>query len=69
MIKSSGSRFVGCSNYPDCENSFPLPNNGDISKTDDICEECNTPKIQVYREKSSNYKMCIDPDCPTKDDW
>jgi DNA topoisomerase-1 len=69
IIKSSGSRFVGCSNYPDCENTYPLPNNGDISKTEEICEECNTPKIQVYREKSSNYKMCIDPDCPTKDDW
>lgn len=69
MIKKSGSRFVGCSEYPDCENTYPLPNNGDIKSTDEICEECNTPKIWVNRDNKKNYNMCIDPDCPTKDDW
>lgn len=69
IIKNNGSRFVGCSNYPDCENTYPLPNNGDIKSTNEVCEECHTPKIWVNREKGKNYNMCIDPDCPTKDDW
>ena len=69
IIKANGNRFVGCKNYPDCENSFPLPRNGDIKGTDEICEECGTPKIYVSRKKGKNYEMCIDPDCPTKDDW
>ena len=69
MIKANGNRFVGCTNYPDCENSFPLPRNGDIKSTDEMCEECGTPKIYVSRKKGKNYSMCIDPDCPTKDDW
>jgi len=69
MIKSDGSRFVGCSNYPDCENSFPLPNNGDINSMEEVCEECGNPKIYVSRSSGNDYSMCIYPDCPTKDDW
>lgn len=69
IIKTKQGRFVGCSNYPDCENSFPLPRNGDIKATNEVCEECGTPKIWVNRKKGKNYNMCIDPDCPTKDDW
>ncbi|MFB6116050.1 MAG: DNA topoisomerase I [Candidatus Nanosalina sp.] len=69
IIKSNGNRFVGCSNYPDCENSFPLPSNGDINGMDEVCEECGNPKIYVSRDSGNDYSMCIDPDCPTKDDW
>lgn len=69
IIKANGNRFVGCSNYPDCENTFPLPRNGDIKATNEVCNECGTPKIWVNRKKGKNYNMCIDPDCPTKDDW
>ena len=69
IIKSNGNRFVGCSNYPDCENSFPLPRNGDINSMDEPCEECGNPKIYVSRDSGNDYSMCIDPDCPTKDDW
>ncbi len=69
IIKNNGSRFVGCSNYPDCENSFPLPSNGDIEGMDEACDECGNPKIYVSRNSGNDYNMCIYPDCPTKDDW
>lgn len=69
IIKTGGSKFVGCSNYPDCENSFPLPRNGKIESLDETCEECGTPRIKVIRKNRKPYSMCIDPDCPTKDDW
>ncbi|MFB6242263.1 MAG: DNA topoisomerase I [Candidatus Nanosalina sp.] len=69
IIKSNGSRFVGCSNYPDCENSFPLPNNGKIESLDEMCDECGTPRIKVIRRGKNPYSMCINPDCATKDDW
>ncbi|NMJ77260.1 DNA topoisomerase I [Nanohaloarchaea archaeon] len=69
IIKNNGSRFVGCSNYPDCENSFPLPSNGDIEGMDETCDECGNPKIYVSRNSGNDYNMCIYPDCPTKDDW
>jgi len=69
IIKTNGSRFVGCTNYPDCENTYPLPNNGEINSKDELCDECGRPRIYVSRKKGRDYEMCIFPDCPTKDDW
>ncbi len=69
IIKTKKGRFVGCSNYPDCENSFPLPGQGKIESLDEKCDECHTPRIKVIRKGKRPYTMCIDPDCPTKDDW
>jgi DNA topoisomerase-1 len=69
IVRTDNGRFVGCTEYPDCENTYPLPNNGEITSQDEICEECGTPKIHVSRNSGNNYSMCIDPDCSTKDDW
>lgn len=69
MIKTNNGRFVGCSNYPDCENSFPLPHDGKIESLDEQCDTCGTPRIKVIRKGKRPYDMCIDPDCATKDDW
>jgi DNA topoisomerase-1 len=40
MIRRSkrGSRFIGCSNYPNCTFSLPLPKSGQIIVTDKSCE-------------------------------
>lgn len=69
IVKANGNRFVGCNNYPDCENTFPLPSNGKIESLKELCDTCNTPRIKVIRSGRKPYDMCIDPDCPTKDDW
>ena len=44
----SGSRLVGCTRYPDCDYSLPLPRRGDIEVTDDICEEHDLPELVVH---------------------
>ena len=61
--------FVGCSSYPDCKTGFPLPQNGSIVKTKKVCDDCNTPIIQVFRKGERPFRMCLDPECPTKEDW
>ncbi|MFC6826466.1 DNA topoisomerase I [Halopelagius fulvigenes] len=43
----SGSRLVGCTRYPDCDYSLPLPRRGDVEVTDDSCEEHDLPKIRI----------------------
>lgn len=43
----TGSRLVGCTRYPDCEYSLPLPRRGDIEITDDYCEEHGLPELVV----------------------
>ncbi len=43
----SGSRLVGCTRYPECEYSLPLPRRGEIEVTDEICEEHGLPHLLV----------------------
>jgi DNA topoisomerase-1 len=44
----SGSRLVGCTRYPDCDYSLPLPRRGDIEVTDELCEEHDLPHLEVH---------------------
>ena len=44
----SGSRLVGCTRYPDCEYTLPLPRRGEIEVTDEICEEHGLPHLRVH---------------------
>ncbi|MDZ7747033.1 MAG: DNA topoisomerase I [Halobacteriales archaeon] len=43
----SGSRLVGCTRYPDCDYSLPLPRRGDIEITDVHCDEHDLPELVV----------------------
>ncbi|THE62870.1 DNA topoisomerase I [Salinadaptatus halalkaliphilus] len=44
----SGSRLVGCTRYPDCEYSLPLPRRGEIEVTDERCEDHDLPELVVH---------------------
>jgi DNA topoisomerase-1 len=46
----SGSRLVGCTRYPDCTYSLPLPRRGDIVVTDEMCDEHGLPHLEVHDE-------------------
>ncbi len=64
-----GSRFVGCTNYPKCTNTYPLPQSGSIEPLGEKCEECGSPRIKVSKNRGRDYEMCLDPDCSTKESW
>ncbi|MFW6448892.1 MAG: DNA topoisomerase I [Halobacteriota archaeon] len=45
----SGSRLVGCTRYPDCRTSYPLPRRGAVEVDwDDICERHELPGIVIH---------------------
>jgi DNA topoisomerase-1 len=44
----SGSRLVGCTRYPDCDYSLPLPRRGDIEVVEEFCEEHDLPELVVH---------------------
>ncbi|MFB6235865.1 MAG: DNA topoisomerase [Halopenitus sp.] len=46
----SGSRLVGCTRYPDCDYSLPLPRRGEIEVTDEECDEHGLPHLLVHDE-------------------
>jgi len=69
VSRATHKRFAGCSNYPNCKNSFPLPQAGLIFSLDKTCEQCGLPMIQVNRPGMRPYRMCLSPECPSKADW
>jgi DNA topoisomerase-1 len=44
----NGSRLVGCTRYPDCDYSLPLPRRGDIEVTDEFCDEHDLPELVIH---------------------
>ncbi len=44
----NGSRLVGCTRYPDCEYSLPLPRRGDIEVTEEFCDDHDLPELIVH---------------------
>ena len=62
----SRKRFVGCQGYPECTNTYPLPQKGKIVVVGETCSECETPKIKVITKGRRPWELCLDPECPTK---
>jgi len=56
IIRSrKGTRFVGCSRYPDCDFSLPLPKKGRLVVTDELCREHEIKLLKVlYNKKTWN---------------
>lgn len=66
--KATKKRFVGCEGYPDCDQTYPLPQRGDIISTGEICAQCGSPKVKVLGGRRP-WVLCLDPDCPTKAEY
>jgi DNA topoisomerase-1 len=46
----TGSRLVGCTRYPDCDYSLPLPRRGAVEVVDERCAEHGLPHLRVTYE-------------------
>jgi DNA topoisomerase I len=68
MIKYSPktrSHFVGCSGYPDCDVTFPLPK-ARYESVPEPCPTCGTPQVKIMQFKQRPRVICLDPACPTR---
>jgi DNA topoisomerase I len=63
--KKTRRYFVACNAYPDCKNTFTLPPNGSIKKTEKICEECGFPMLMRLSAGKRPWTFCFNPECPT----
>ncbi|MBI2079305.1 DNA topoisomerase I, partial [Candidatus Micrarchaeota archaeon] len=67
IIRMRGGRqFIGCRGYPNCRNAYPLPGGAWVMTTEDVCSTCGKPVVLVKMGKRP-FKMCVDPNCPTKE--
>jgi DNA topoisomerase-1 len=62
VSRSSKKRFIGCSNYPSCKTSYPLPQKGLVEFSPELCPECGSPMIKGRRGMTT----CVNMDCPGK---
>ncbi|MHC1635663.1 MAG: DNA topoisomerase I [Candidatus Methanospirareceae archaeon] len=53
MNSKKGKRFIGCSNYPRCRFSLPLPKSGRLIVVNEECEEHGLRKIKLIEKKKS----------------
>ena len=61
--RASHRYFVACSAYPDCKQTYSLPPNALIKKSDKICESCNFPKILAIRKGKRPWEFCFNINC------
>jgi DNA topoisomerase I len=63
--KKTRRYFVACDAYPECKNTYSLPPNGSIKKTEKICEHCGFPMLMRLSKGKRPWIFCFNPKCPT----
>ncbi len=61
--RASHRYFVACSAYPDCRQTYSLPPNALIKKSDKICESCGFPKTLAIRRGKRPWEFCFNVNC------
>ncbi|HXW66596.1 MAG TPA: DNA topoisomerase I [Thermoplasmata archaeon] len=61
-----GKRFVGCTGYPDCRVTYPLPQRGRLDKDHPPCPTCGAPVVTAIEAGRPPWTLCINPECPTR---
>ncbi|MGZ4851533.1 MAG: DNA topoisomerase I [Candidatus Bathyarchaeia archaeon] len=66
--KKTRKRFVGCTNYFQlkCNVTYPLPQIGLIKPLSKPCKICGCPTLYVLTRGKKPWKLCLDPNCPSK---
>ena len=62
-VSKRNKRFVGCTGFPDCKNTFSLPQKGNVVITEKICEECGSPIVKIKSKGKRAWELCINNDC------
>jgi len=57
-----GKRFIGCSNYPKCTNSYPLPQKNSVFFEGEQCPKCGAPMVVTFY-KGRKQKRCANMNC------
>jgi DNA topoisomerase-1 len=63
--KKSGKRFVGCEGYPECDQTYGIPQRGDLWRLEESCSICGkTPRLRCWTGRRP-WNLCLNEDCPT----
>jgi DNA topoisomerase I len=62
----AAKRFVGCTGYPKCRVTYPLPQRGKLEKDHPPCPVCRAPVVTAVEAGRPPWTLCINPACPTR---
>jgi DNA topoisomerase-1 len=66
--KKSGKRFVGCEGYPDCDQTYGIPQRGDLIRLEEVCSICGkTPRLKVLSGRRP-WNLCLNEECPSMEE-
>ncbi len=66
--KKSGKRFVGCEGYPDCDQTYGIPQRGDLIRLEETCSICGvTPRLKVLSGRRP-WNLCLNDECPSMEE-
>ncbi|HOO03839.1 MAG TPA: DNA topoisomerase I [Methanomassiliicoccales archaeon] len=63
LYSRAGKRFIGCSGYPECKRTYPLPQFGTLEFLGEACPECGAPVLRV--KGKGGWRFCANMECPT----
>jgi len=68
IIRTSkkNKRFVGCTGFPNCKNTYSLPQNGAIITTGKECNSCKGPVVKVKSKGKRTWELCLNSECSEK---
>ncbi len=61
------TRFIGCSNYPNCKVTLSIPQKGDIIPTNRKCDVDDFP-IAIFQYGKNQIEQCLNPKCKSRTD-
>jgi DNA topoisomerase-1 len=61
LTSKKKKRFIACSGYPKCRNTYPLPQKGNV-KFEGGCDKCGAPVISFYAGRRK-VRGCANPEC------
>ncbi len=59
-------RFIACDRYPECSNTFKIPQTGLVKSSGKQCPHDQYPLAQVIMKGKRPREICIKPDCKSK---
>ncbi|MBA3045834.1 MAG: DNA topoisomerase I [Candidatus Thermoplasmatota archaeon] len=63
-----GKRFMACDAYPNCENTYPLPQFGALLPHAEMCKVCSGPQVKLVMSKRKPVDVCLDMNCKANKD-
>ena len=62
--KKTNRSFIACSNYPNCTQTYSLPPNALIKRSEKQCSVCTFPTLLAIRRGRRPWEFCFNQNCP-----